>query len=86
MAQANDPFDTSQRVVHEMVLNELHNQQQQQEEQETAANFLRRRYLEDLQAMQEDAEAAKLKADPLEFFGEGEDKQILGDKVEDEVS
>ena len=38
--------------------------------------------------MQEDAEAAKLKADPdpLEFFGEGEDKQILGDKVEDEVS
>jgi len=58
-----------------------------EEQPETAANFLRRRYLEDLQAMQDGEldEVPRMKAENLEFFGEGEDKQILGGNDEDEM-
>ena len=60
-----------------MVLKEL-----SKEQDETAANFLRRRYLEDLEARSQD----DVRPEELEFFGEGEDKQILGSTDEDEVS
>ena len=74
---SSDPFEISQRVVHNMVLKEL-----SKEQDETAANFLRRRYLEDLEARSQD----DVRPEELEFFGEGEDKQILGSTDEDEVS